>query len=267
MIGHKGEQAVTVRALRGAAPYIHMYKGKVFVIKTGGGAFRDQTTMRAFVEQVAILHHLGIRVVLLESSLVVVEPAPELFLGHVVISTGLACRGSSSRVVGPSPMHGRGKSVRRRLGGVKHSAVLGALAAAVLLALGSACGGSDGGNENAEAQESSRCTNVPRGLVEEIEKGLTVQGTTLTNARAVKSEDFKQVQFVSAEIEGPGIDGSGQIGTWAKGGSLGDGGGVTSVDGFALEYSDWADGPLSDAELSVTDDGAQESRDCVAAVG
>ena len=64
MIGHKGEQAVTVRALRGAAPYIHMYKGKVFVIKTGGGAFRDVETMRAFMEQVAILHHLGIRVVL-----------------------------------------------------------------------------------------------------------------------------------------------------------------------------------------------------------
>ncbi len=64
MIGHKGEQAVTVRALRGAAPYIHMYKGKVFVIKTGGGAFRDGATMRSFMEQVAILHHLGIRVVL-----------------------------------------------------------------------------------------------------------------------------------------------------------------------------------------------------------
>jgi acetylglutamate kinase len=64
MIAHKGEQAVTVRALRGAAPYIHMYKGKVFVIKAGGGAFRDAATMRAFIEQVAILHHLGIRVVL-----------------------------------------------------------------------------------------------------------------------------------------------------------------------------------------------------------
>ena len=64
MIGRKGEQAVTVRALRGAAPYMHMYKGKVFVIKAGGGAFRDPATMRAFVEQVSILHHLGIRVVL-----------------------------------------------------------------------------------------------------------------------------------------------------------------------------------------------------------
>ncbi len=64
MIEHKVEQAVTVRALRGAAPYIHMYKGKVFVIKTGGGAFRDHATMRAFMEQVSILHHLGIRIVL-----------------------------------------------------------------------------------------------------------------------------------------------------------------------------------------------------------
>jgi acetylglutamate kinase len=41
-----------------------MYKGKVFVIKTGGGAFRDAQAMKAFMEQVAILHHLGIRVVL-----------------------------------------------------------------------------------------------------------------------------------------------------------------------------------------------------------
>ena len=91
-----------------------------------------------------------------------------------------------------------------------------------------------------------------------------MQGMTLRNAQAVKSEVFKQVHFVSAEIDGPGIDGSGQIGTWAKRGSLGDGGGVISVDGFALEYSDWADGSRSGAELSITDDGAQESRDCVA---
>src|SRR4029453_594133 len=64
MSGNKGENPGAVRALRGAAPYIHMYKGKVFVIKTGGGAFREPATMRAFVEQVAILHHLGIRIVL-----------------------------------------------------------------------------------------------------------------------------------------------------------------------------------------------------------
>ena len=42
MIGHKVEQAVTVRALRGATPYIHMYKGRVFVIKAGGAVFEIQ---------------------------------------------------------------------------------------------------------------------------------------------------------------------------------------------------------------------------------
>ena len=41
-----------------------MYKGKVFVIKAGGGVFGDPATTRALVEQVAILHQLGIRVVL-----------------------------------------------------------------------------------------------------------------------------------------------------------------------------------------------------------
>jgi acetylglutamate kinase len=64
MMRHKGEQAVTVQALRGAAPYIHMFKGKVFIIKTGGGAFSDEATMRSLMEQIGILHHLGIRVVM-----------------------------------------------------------------------------------------------------------------------------------------------------------------------------------------------------------
>ena len=55
MIGHKVEQAVTVRALRGATPYIHMYKGRVFVIKAGGGAFRDAGTMRASEREIAAI--------------------------------------------------------------------------------------------------------------------------------------------------------------------------------------------------------------------
>ena len=37
-----------------------------------------------------------------------------------------------------------------------------------------------------------------------IETGLTVQGGgTLKNAQAVKSEDFENVYFISAEIDGP----------------------------------------------------------------
>jgi acetylglutamate kinase len=41
-----------------------MYKGKVFVIKAGGAVFGDQAATRALIEQIAILHYLGIRVVM-----------------------------------------------------------------------------------------------------------------------------------------------------------------------------------------------------------
>lgn len=58
------DPSVAIRALRNAAPYIRMYKGKVFVIKASGGVFADAETTRALIEQVAILHQVGIRVVL-----------------------------------------------------------------------------------------------------------------------------------------------------------------------------------------------------------
>jgi acetylglutamate kinase len=58
------DPSVAVRALRSAAPYIRMYKGKVFVIKASGGVFGDSASTRALMEQVAILHQVGIRVVL-----------------------------------------------------------------------------------------------------------------------------------------------------------------------------------------------------------
>jgi acetylglutamate kinase len=59
----KAEQTIAIRALRNA-PYIRMYKGKVFVIKAGGGVFADADATRQLIEQVAILHQVGIRVVL-----------------------------------------------------------------------------------------------------------------------------------------------------------------------------------------------------------
>lgn len=53
-----------VSALRHAAPYVRMYKGKIFVIKASGGVFGDPAATRALLEQVAILQHVGIRVVI-----------------------------------------------------------------------------------------------------------------------------------------------------------------------------------------------------------
>jgi acetylglutamate kinase len=63
-MNYRAEQTVAVRALRNAAPYIRMYKGKTFVIKVGGALFADLAATKALMEQVAILHQVGIRVVL-----------------------------------------------------------------------------------------------------------------------------------------------------------------------------------------------------------
>jgi acetylglutamate kinase len=64
MIMHRSDQTLAIRALRSAAPYIRLYKGKTFVVKAGGGVFADDATTRALVEQIGILHYFGVRVVL-----------------------------------------------------------------------------------------------------------------------------------------------------------------------------------------------------------
>jgi acetylglutamate kinase len=61
----KKDRAVVVSALKHAAPYIRLFKGKVFVIKAGGEIFADSEQTRALMEQVGILHQVGIRVVLI----------------------------------------------------------------------------------------------------------------------------------------------------------------------------------------------------------
>jgi acetylglutamate kinase len=64
MVTHRTDPSATVRALKGAAPYVRLYKGKIFVVKAGGAVFADTGGTRMLIEQIAILHHLGIRVVL-----------------------------------------------------------------------------------------------------------------------------------------------------------------------------------------------------------
>ena len=63
MIMHRPDPAAAIRSLRMAAPYIRMYKGKTFVVKAGGGVFADAAAVRGLIEQIAILHYFGVRVV------------------------------------------------------------------------------------------------------------------------------------------------------------------------------------------------------------
>jgi acetylglutamate kinase len=64
MIMSRPDPTIAVRALKSAAPYIRMYKNKIFVIKASGAVFSDEASTRGLIEQVAILHQVGIKTVL-----------------------------------------------------------------------------------------------------------------------------------------------------------------------------------------------------------
>ena len=64
MIMNRPDPTIAVRALKSAAPYIRMYKNKIFVIKASGAVFGDEASTRGLIEQVAILHQVGIKTVL-----------------------------------------------------------------------------------------------------------------------------------------------------------------------------------------------------------
>jgi len=59
-----GQRTAEATALKHAVPYIRIFKGKTFVLKAGGGALERESTARDLVEQIEVLHQVGIRVVL-----------------------------------------------------------------------------------------------------------------------------------------------------------------------------------------------------------
>lgn len=59
-----GQRAAELAGLKHAAPYIRLFKGKVFVVKAGGEALETDAAIRGLLEQIEILSHVGIRVVL-----------------------------------------------------------------------------------------------------------------------------------------------------------------------------------------------------------
>jgi acetylglutamate kinase len=59
-----GQRSAEAAALKHAVPYIRIFKGKTFVLKAGGGALEREATTRALIEQIEVLHQVGVRVVL-----------------------------------------------------------------------------------------------------------------------------------------------------------------------------------------------------------
>jgi acetylglutamate kinase len=64
MLQNPQNRDIVVAALRHAAPYVRLYRRKTFVVKAGGEVFEDAAGTRGLIEQLAILHQVGIRTVL-----------------------------------------------------------------------------------------------------------------------------------------------------------------------------------------------------------
>lgn len=107
---------------------------------------------------------------------------------------------------------------------------------------------------------ASRCQPAPAILLDSIAEGLTVNGGGgLRNGWTVRSDDFEKAHFVAAEITGEGMTGT--IGLWVTNDPASPGA-LFSVNAFAKEFSDWADGGSTDAAFNQANDGAREAIAC-----
>jgi hypothetical protein len=133
------------------------------------------------------------------------------------------------------------------------------LASLLVVGVLAGCGGDD--DDESSAAADPRCEAATSALMTPLGNSLKSERDSLENGQVVKSRDHDDIYFVSAELEGPGLFDPGDVGTWATT-SPGGAEAIFSVDQIAKDYSTWRNGTAI-AGLSLDDDGAKESRDCV----
>jgi hypothetical protein len=106
-------------------------------------------------------------------------------------------------------------------------------------------------------QKQTACQDVPEPIAKSILSTLD-KGVTLGPTKAVKSSDFSEVYFISADLEGDGLTGKDDIATFATN-SLGEPGMFYSVNGVAEQFSS-----LPKDKPTMNEHGAKESQDCLA---
>ena len=132
--------------------------------------------------------------------------------------------------------------------------------AAVLLVV-LACTGCGGDDNDESLPADTRCEPATSAIMTPLGNALRSDRDRLENGQIVKSRDHNDIWFVSAELQGPGLTEPGDIGTWATT-SPGGAEAIYSVDDIAKDHTTWRDGTAI-AGLSIEDDGAEESRECV----
>jgi hypothetical protein len=135
---------------------------------------------------------------------------------------------------------------------------------ALLLVVGAlaGCGGDDDDEASSPPPPAdARCEPATSALMTPLGNALNNELDRLENGQMVKSRDHEDIYFISAELDGPGLHDPGHVATWATT-SPGGGEAIYSVDQLAKDHTSWRDGTAI-AGLSLDDDGAKESRECV----
>lgn len=111
-----------------------------------------------------------------------------------------------------------------------------------------------------------RCLSVPPQLTATIQAGIqyTSGEITLREAYAIPSREYEAVYFVSADLEGLGLDGPEQIATWAVE-KLDDPKTIFSIDGLSRQFSHFAHAESHDPTIRVDSDGYLDTRRCTRA--
>jgi hypothetical protein len=140
---------------------------------------------------------------------------------------------------------------------------MGSRAAVLLAAATALLAGCGGGDDESGSPGDPRCEAATSALMTPLGNGLKYERDRLRDGYVVKSKDHEDIYFLSAELDGPGFQHAGHVGTWATT-SIGGAAAIYSVDELAKDQSTWRDGTAI-AGLSLDDDGAKESRACVSA--
>lgn len=108
----------------------------------------------------------------------------------------------------------------------------------------------------------ARCETVSPEMMTAIESGSPIPGYYLLHAQAVRSHDRQRIYFISADVHAPGLPDT--VGTWASNRLEPGAGSIWAIDDIAHASTRWPQGDGTDP-ISMNEDGAQFSRDCVAA--
>ena len=122
--------------------------------------------------------------------------------------------------------------------------ILSGKTAVVVLALTVLVGAcSDGASDEAVEEALTRCEPVPQATVDLISTVLTIDGGTLSNAAAVKSNSGETLWIVAAQVNGDDFEGDQYLGSWGviDGIEVEEVTAMTATDDFTKGISTWGD--------------------------